>query len=251
MRAFTASVAGSLLVGAIASVAAGCLDMQSKVACVTSADCLAPNRCIVNRCVADADGGDFEPAFVAVRFDQSSTRYFTADGDWSPGNLKAQCPAEMYVNGISAVSNNLGPLLLAHSALCQHSTEPIDHTSERTYGNNGDLDDRGDTATGDWDPGNQKIECGPSEVITGVAQTASLVFGVILCSESQPGPDPGRCVSLYFSHDMNDRLSTDSGDWAFEYVKNECGAQHVLKGISTAAGELHGVLCCERMAPPP
>jgi hypothetical protein len=260
----------SLSAGLILLPVAGCLDMPSKNGCVTSADCLGANICVDNHCVANPDSGasvngdagdggqrsDVSdgggPDYVVVQFDQLSTRLFTDDGDWAPDDLKGQCPENMLVNGISATPFSHSPLLLAHSALCVPLAGPIDHASERTHGVPGGADDRGDTSTGDWDVSYVKLECGPFEVVTGVAQSPSLVLGTILCSVSASGAGSSNCVTLSVLHDMDVRMSTATGDWAIDFSKVECGPSYALKGISTGnpPGELHRVLCCPRVMTP-
>jgi len=144
-------------------------------------------------------------------------------------------------------------LLLAHSALCERSPTPIDHTDEQARGIPGGSEARGDTSTGDWDVGYTKLECGPSEAVTGVAQaiSPSLMFGAILCSRNAPGSDASSCVVLPFFHDRDNVLSDDLGDWAIDYSKNDCGPSYALKGVSVDAdtGEVHQLLCCARLTP--
>jgi hypothetical protein len=266
MSTVLAPAAYLLPVASMLALVSGCLETPSKDGCITSVDCLAPNLCVDNHCVANLDAGDSSDAgalpdgdagsatsgYVTVEFDQESTRLFTDDGDWAPGELVGQCPADMFVNGISVTPSSHNPLLLAHSALCEQAATPIDHANEHIHGNPGGGDDRGDTSTGDWDVGFTKLECGPAEVVIGVAQSPSLVFGTILCSRSMSAPDPSNCVVLPFFHDRDDRLSSDLGDWAIDYSKNECGSSYVLRGMSIdfTTGELHRVLCCARMMPP-
>jgi hypothetical protein len=258
-----------LIAGLILLPVASCLNGAPKDGCVTSADCLGANVCVDNHCVANpdsgpsvngdasdasevSDGGAGGPGYVVVQFDRLSTRLFTDDDDWAPDDLKGQCPENMFVNGISATPYSHGPLLLAHSALCEPSASPIDHASERTHGVPGGGDDRGDTSTGDWDVNYVKLECGPSELVTGVAQSPSLVFGTILCSVSAAGAGSSNCVTLSVLHDMDVRMSTATGDWAIDFSKIECDPSYALKGISTgsAPGELHRVLCCPRVMTP-
>jgi hypothetical protein len=190
--------------------------------------------------------------FTPAPFFRVDTRFFTDDGDWSFGDFKAECAASDRVAGISATAIGISPELRAHVALCETSYFTINRGVFETFHNlTGPTDDRGDTATGDWDYGYYKAECGPNEVVVGVSQNAgSLHMSKIACGSttvSEVGNDDSRCVTLPFSHVSDVRLDTASGDWSVGYSKNECRPQQLLKGVSSnpATGEIHAILCCD------
>lgn len=188
------------------------------------------------------------PRFDGAPFDVSDSRYFTDSGDWSVNDLKAECPADAKVVGLSATAYN--PEIHAHSVLCASTPETFVRTGFGLTTHNLDgADDRADFGTGDWDVGYTKAECGVGEAITGVSQTGDLKLRKVECSwiESESGNNDQACTPLVFSNSADNRMSGDPGDWAIGYVKNQCRSNQYLKGISSnaATGEIHALLCCD------
>jgi hypothetical protein len=200
------------------------------------------------------------PNFYTEQFDAGDNRGYTSDQDWAGGYFKAQCNAGDVVAGISAQSIYIGPGLRAHSALCASGNVRVDSgtlaSTERARWLWG-ADDRADLGTGDWDPGYYKAECGKTEAVTGLAQSAdgNLKMASILCTSTRNGlgSDENSCSTLVFSNTGDNRVNTSSGEWANLYAKNECGTAQILKGVSRnpSSGEIHSILCCpvQRFAP--
>jgi hypothetical protein len=194
--------------------------------------------------------------YYTEQFDSGDNRGYTGDGDWAEGSYKAQCNQNEPMSGISASGIDIRPDLRGHSALCDSGAYVVasgtrgQFGTETTHSVSG-ADDRADTGTGDWDVGYIKAECAFDEAVTGVAQTgdSSLNMTTILCTwiESEIASQDSKCTPLVFSSYSDNRRNTDSGDWAVDYSKNECGANQILKGVSSnpSTGEIHAILCCD------
>jgi hypothetical protein len=184
-------------------------------------------------------------SFDVAPFDAGDTRFFTGTGDWSIGDYKAECAQNQKLIGISATA--VSPELRAHSALCVSTSETIARGA-RTHGSSGS-DDRADFGTGDWDVGYTKAECDVGELITGISQTSDLHLSKIQCGiiENEVGNADQSCTALIFSSTSDNQLSTEPGDWAGGFSKNQCRSNQYLKGVSSNAttGEIHALLCCD------
>jgi hypothetical protein len=184
-------------------------------------------------------------SFNTVSFDAGDDRRF-GDFDWSAGNYKAECADGDYMSGVSATSIGMGPELRGHNAVCTEHGYALD--PQRTVHDLTHADDRGDTSTGDWDPGYIKGECARDEVVTGIAQVpgGSISPTAIRCSKLAQVEAVWCEEALVFRNDYDVRRSTNSGDWAPGYSKNECRPGEILKGVSrdAATGEIHSLLCC-------
>jgi MYXO-CTERM domain-containing protein len=175
----------------------------------------------------------------ALVFDCGDQRRDTSTGDWQPGDLKAECGATQAMTGLSA-SVTLGT---AHAALCDADEGAVfTHASCRAVAfDTGD--NRGTTATGDWDVGYNKGECAVGEYVAGVSQAAGGALKSILCCKG--AVTHASCAAMKFSAG-NARESTASGDWDFGYDKGECGAGRYVAGASqqVGSGQAHAILCC-------
>lgn len=97
--------------------------------------------------------------------------------DWDVGFYKGQCAANEFVAGVSADPTNGGvrDLLCCPGAVTQSSCATL-------VNDNGDDREPGaQAATGDWDYGNTKEECGPGRYIAGVSHYGSGQLHAILC----------------------------------------------------------------------
>ena len=103
-------------------------------------------------------------------------------------------------------------------------------------------DSRRSTASGDWDPYYYKGECASNETVSGVSMNAWTRQA--LCRMGGGLQHPVGCYRRTL--DQGDsRGTTSTGDWAYSYVKMECGPHEYVAGISVAANHLtHAVLCC-------
>jgi hypothetical protein len=64
---------------------------------------------------------------------------------------------------------------------------------------------------------------------------------------TETGSNVAACTTLVFSTSSDNQLSTEPGDWAVGYSKNQCRPNQYLKGVSANAGtgEIHAILCCD------
>jgi hypothetical protein len=184
-------------------------------------------------------------SFYPVSFDAGEDRRFM-DFDWSYGSYKSECADGDYMSGVSATGIGVGPELRGHNAICTVGGYALN--SERAVYDISSVDNRGDWTTGDWDVGYVKAECARDEVITGISQSpgSSISPTAIRCSKMAQAVS-GACEQLVFQNTYDIRRSSNSGDWAPGYSKNECRADQILKGVSRRAdtGEIHSILCCD------
>lgn len=187
--------------------------------------------------------------YETAAFDSGDNRYFTDTGDWSVNAFKAECAANEKLIGISASGGGASEAR-AHSALCVTSTDTFARTGFAFSTHNLDgFDDRADTSTGDWDPGYTKAECAGTEIVTGISQSSDLHLRKLECGwiVTETGSNVAACTTLVFSTSSDNQLSTEPGDWAVGYSKNQCRPNQYLKGVSANAGtgEIHAILCCD------
>jgi hypothetical protein len=192
-----------------------------------------------NWLVAGNVGCTLSYAYNTLPFDQGDTRMTTRSGDWRLGSFKAECGASGVLTGLSRSPSDAN----AHAALCRDDPSYAHqscHTVAFAHG-----DHRYDTATGDWDSGYFKGECGAAEYVAGVSQTPAHQVDAILCCAA-PAPRAS-CTARVFANGDSRASGTDTGDWDYGDFKGECGAGHYVAGVSRSAssdGAPHAILCC-------
>ena len=183
---------------------------------------------------------------IVQTFDTASHRVYSADGEWSFGDYKAECASIGYISGIAATAIGMRPDLRGHAALCTEAGNGIWAPARTTHNLLGG-DDRADTSTGDWDVNFGKAECASNEAVVGISQSSDghLSMSKILCAPLMD-EHAFNCRPLLFSSTSDNRLYTGTGDWAPGYSKNECKNGQIIKGVSTkSTHELHAILCCD------
>ncbi len=186
------------------------------------------------------------PPYTTALFDGTSTQLTSSTGDWAFGEWKGECDGRSAVTGLSALANGTGT---ANRVLCRAeppSTFPHQacHVVKIDAGQN-----RGTTATGDWDPFFYKGECATDEYIAGVDQTTGGELDALLCC---PGVvTHTSCTARVIG--SNQRESTDSFDWDLGAFKAECGLGRYAAGLSrdTLHHKPHAILCCNEDGPEP
>jgi hypothetical protein len=96
--------------------------------------------------------------------------------EWDFGSYKGQCATNAFVAGFGAVpGGSVSTILCCPGAVTQQNCMPL-------------TDDMGDNreagavaATGDWDSGHYKLECGPGRYIAGVSHKPGGGVHAILC----------------------------------------------------------------------
>lgn len=86
-------------------------------------------------------------------------------GDWDPGALKLECGNGQYIRAVSENTSYSHGNNRFHAAQCATGTGLTSTCTPRLFENG---DNRGTTATGDWDNGTSKGECGTHEYLAGV-----------------------------------------------------------------------------------
>jgi hypothetical protein len=86
--------------------------------------------------------------------------------DWDFGNVKWQCGANEYVSGISQHPTTFA----VHAIRCSKGLGQLGHCEVRKIGSS---DNRGDTRSGDWSPGDLKAECSAGKVAVGLSHSPS------------------------------------------------------------------------------
>jgi len=202
-----------------------------------------------------APGPAEQTRFMWVGF--GDHRLYTADGDWRYGFDKTECgPAQ---NGLPALSTMVGLSAAVggpFSLLCATSNViDVDYAHGVSVWFGPGSDRRRDTSTGDWAYGYDKGECGPNEVLTGVARQAQSI-NEFRCSPAtttmlgSPLQATSCSVVDFNRHDGYDPFpGSNRGDWAYTYDKGNCAANRYIKGFAVAKGQPpyyynNKILCC-------
>lgn len=177
--------------------------------------------------------------YTVYDFSHGDDRGSTISKDWDPYRYKGECAIDEFVTGISFYTSSLNP----NSILCRQidSTYSFDfkYNTRTVYGG----DDRGTTVSRDWDYGHWKAECETDEMVVGVSRTTSSGHPYsVLCRRFVQSPDDHK-VLFYNGHD--NRLNTDSNDWAPQRWKSECDTSSFAKGasMSTSNKQPNAILC--------
>jgi len=161
----------------------------------------------------------------------------TGTGDWSSGFYKAQCSGAQAATGLSMSMTSPG---YAHDLLCRLDDGTVfQHASCRAVVF-GPADNRGTSATGDWDPGSAKGECAADEYAAGTSQSTDLRLHALWCCKGRV--QHTECAALAF--DGQDAQERPANDWDPGFWKGECGPDRFVAGVSQRAGVPHALLCC-------
>jgi hypothetical protein len=130
------------------------------------------------------------------QFTASSTGSINLDGnrdvrraarlpDWAPEYYKLECGANEYVLGVSEDAAQCQGNRNFHAVLCGAASGLTSACHTRTFDAR---DDRGTTASQDWDFGAFKGECGPGQYVAGVSvDPGSRRAHSLLCCNVSPG----------------------------------------------------------------
>ncbi len=178
-------------------------------------------------------------------FASGDCRYNSKSGDWSHGYHKGECGPNDWLVGVSAYTSGVS----AHGFRC--AAAKYSGTVTRTNVAFPTSDNRRTTATGDWDPGYVKGECGTYEYVAGISigpHDGGKVRSILCASFSNEPPNTG-CAAVAFGN-VDARESTISGDWDWGSFKGECGIGRHMAGLShDASGRPHAMLCCDSADP--
>lgn len=191
---------------------------------------------------------DLGGPYYSLTFDTKDARRTTVTYEWFLDHYKAECAPGERVVGLSRSSANGW----ASTALCytdpvtapryEHPAQGVPPTGCQSRSVLGG-DNRGTTASGDWDSGYAKVECGLDEYVAGVAQSPDNFFAGVLCCPAA-GTTRNSCTPRVFATQDN-RETTASGNWDAAGTKGECGTGSFVAGVSRDAnGDPHALLCC-------
>lgn len=201
-------------------------------------------------------------SYFPVDFENGDTLRTTSSDDWAYANYKASCAPGERIMGLSkSIANGWSRLGICYkdpldSGRYNHpvpETNPPPTTPDAPRCTIRDVqagDDRGaalglpPTTTLDWDPGNWRAECAPTEYVAGLAQSLDHLFTRVLCCPQTLSAEQRTCEAVVFGSGDN-RQATDSGEWDAAGYKGECGVGRYVAGVSrTPAGQPNALLCC-------
>jgi len=113
-------------------------------------------------------GGQFSGNVTAkITLDaRQDVRRAARAGDWAPNYFKLECGENEYVVGVSEDAAQCQGDRRVHALLCASASGLSDSCRTRVFDGG---DDRGTIASGDWDVGAFKGECGGGEYVAGVS----------------------------------------------------------------------------------
>jgi len=128
------------------------------------------------------DPNDTEPSDNCAVLDiQAGSSHLPAGSpapNWDPGNHMASCGPGRYV---AAFANSTSTHKLTHVLCCAAPVNPAAASAQCSTVNFGAANNRESTASGDWDPGAIKGECGVNRYMSGVSVTPAGNPNALLC----------------------------------------------------------------------
>lgn len=158
--------------------------------------------------------------------DQNVSATMRAQGDWSPGNRKGNCPDTQRVVGLARSSNR---------GLCTDAGEPAKAAGSWTAV----TDDRYVTH-GDWASGYDKLQCPDQTFAVGYGVNGNAASALLCAPAAKPLPLTGRTV--WFDKGDNRPASGGStaSDWAPGHYKGQCADDEYLAGVARTWKWNHG-----------
>jgi hypothetical protein len=149
-------------------------------------------------------------------YDVSAT--MLAQGDWSYGNRKANCPDTERLTGLGR-SDSRG--------LCTDADQPATATGAWTT-----VTDERYVTEGDWASGYNKLQCPDNTFAVGYSVNNNAMSALLCAPSAQPLPISGHDV--WFDHGDNRPATGGStaSDWAPGYYKGQCADNEYLAGVA-------------------
>jgi hypothetical protein len=207
---------------------------------------------LMNSCFRSSETGEFASSDLtalsylyapqdpmSLNFEFEDARRTSSTGDWAPNSYKAECASGESVTGLSLNPDSRNTRIARCSA-SGDSRYPHNGCYARYFST---TDSRGTVATGDWDPGYYKGECGTDEFVAGVAQSTAHEITAVLCC---PGTVAHTSCSARVFDGQDSRETSTTGDWDPNSWKGECGPGRYVAGLSrsVSGGAPHALLCC-------
>lgn len=142
--------------------------------------------------------------------------------DWLPGSLKASCPKNWYLVGLSQ----------DFRGLCLKGSIPL-HTNQIITEEN--------SLEEDWAIGMTKLSCPQGSIAKGFAKN---IWGATALQCQEAPLSETECLSLRM--DQGDhRISSKGGDFAQGSRKSQCSLDSAITGIAHRHGKITAVRCCK------
>jgi hypothetical protein len=104
---------------------------------------------------------------------------------------------------------------------------------------------------GDWASGYYKGQCPNGHAVIGdscyrnAIQSHAVVCGQQTLATFNGGPTGSGCYARNITNGDNRGYNDNGWDWQVNYIKDECGVNEFVEGLSQGKnGYIHGVLCC-------
>lgn len=158
--------------------------------------------------------------------DHNVSSHMLAQGDWSPGYRKGNCPDSQRLIGLGR-SDKRG--------LCTDANQPAKGTGDWVAVH----DDRYVTH-GDWASGYNKLQCPDNTFAVGYSVSGNAMAGLLCAPSAAPLPLTGR--NVWFDKSDNRPASGGSvqSDWAPGYYKGQCTDKEYVAGVAFTWQWNHG-----------
>ncbi|MDH6143386.1 MULTISPECIES: glycoside hydrolase family 5 protein [Kitasatospora] len=150
--------------------------------------------------------------------DQDVSATMLAQGDWSYGNRKGNCPDTERLVGLGR-SDSRG--------LCTDAGQPATTGGQFTT-----VTDERYVTEGDWASGYNKLQCPDNTFAVGYSVNKNAMSALLCAPSSRPLPTGGHDV--WFDHGDNRPTSGGStaSDWAPGYYKGQCADNEYVAGVA-------------------
>jgi len=157
--------------------------------------------------------------------DQNVSSRMLAQGDWSSGNRKGNCPDTQRLVGLGR-SDSRG--------LCTDTGQPATGTGSWVT-----VTDERYVTHGDWASGYNKLQCPDNTFVVGYSVNGNAMSALLCAPSAASLPITGR--NVWFDHGDNRPSSGGSGasDWAPGYYKGQCADNEYLAGVAYTWKWLH------------
>ncbi|WP_305852867.1 glycoside hydrolase family 5 protein [Kitasatospora sp. RG8] len=158
--------------------------------------------------------------------DQNVSSRMLAQGDWSNGNRKGNCPDTERLVGLGR-SDSRG--------LCTDAGRPAAGAGAWVT-----VTDERYVTHGDWAPGYNKLQCPDNTYAVGYSVHGNAMSALLCAPAAAPLPTTGR--NAWFDHGDNRPATGGStaSDWAPGYYKGQCADNEYLAGVAYTWKWNHG-----------
>ncbi|MGW3076095.1 glycoside hydrolase family 5 protein [Kitasatospora sp. NPDC001132] len=158
--------------------------------------------------------------------DQNVSTRMLAQGDWSNGNRKGNCPDTERLVGLGRGDSR---------GLCTDAGQPAAGAGDWVT-----VTDERYVTHGDWAPGYNKLQCPDNTYAVGYSAHSNAMSALLCAPAAAPLPTTGR--NAWFDHGDNRPATGGStaSDWAPGYYKGQCADKEYLAGVAYTWKWNHG-----------